>query len=183
MFDSMKKEISKEDHNNLILLRENVEFFMSKVAKEYANKDRGLLLDIAPQDHSGAKPFFGKNIHIETLDINEKSGANYIADLCNCYKNIGVNKFDYIVCTEVLEHTKQPFDAVNNIYHMLKPGGLVFVTTPFNLRIHGPLPDCWRFTEYGLRELFLNFEIIELKALESQDRFLMPIQYTLIARK
>ncbi len=66
---------------------------------------------------------------------------------------------------------------------MLKPGGLAFITTPFNLRIHGPLPDCWRFTEHGLRELFKDFDILELSSLESEERFLMPIQYTLIAKK
>ncbi len=60
---------------------------------------------------------------------------------------------------------------------------LVFVSTPFNFRIHGPLPDCWRFAEHGLKELFDAFEILELVALEDEERFLMPIQYTLIARK
>lgn len=83
----------------------------------------------------------------------------------------------------MLEHTRQPFDAVNSIFKMLKPNGLVFVSTPYNLRIHGPLPDCWRFTEHGLRELFKAFEIIELKQLETESRWLMPLQYTLIAKR
>jgi SAM-dependent methyltransferase len=77
----------------------------------------------------------------------------------------------------------QPFDAVNEIRRILKPGGVVIVSTPFNFRIHGPLPDCWRFTEHGLRALFKDYEIISLDALEEEDRFLMPIHYTLIARK
>ena len=91
--------------------------------------------------------------------------------------------FDFVICTEVLEHTLNPFNAVNEIYRVLKPGGAAFVSTPFNLRIHGPLPDCWRFTEYGLREMFKKFQIEKLNALESSDRFLMPIQYTLIVKK
>jgi hypothetical protein len=63
-------------------------------------------------------------------------------------------------------------------------GGLAFISTPSNFRIHGPLPDCWRFTEHGLRALFLNnFEILELNILETPDRPLTPLQYTLVVKK
>lgn len=178
----MNKEISPQDINHLALLRKNVESFMRRVSCQYA-KTSGLLLDIAPQDHPGARPFFSPAIQIETLDIDPASGATHIADLCNCVDTVGADRYDFIVCTEVLEHTRQPFDAVNSIFSMLKPGGLAFVTTPFNFRIHGPLPDCWRFTEHGLRELFSRFEILELDELECENRFLMPIQYTLVARR
>lgn len=178
----MKKEISTLDIDHLALLRKNVELFMDRVSRKYA-KTAGMLLDVAPQDHRGARPFFAPEVQIETLDIDAASGATHIADLCKCVDTVGADRFDFIVCTEVLEHTRQPFDAVNSIYSMLKPGGLAFVTTPFNFRIHGPLPDCWRFTEHGLRELFLQFEIVELDGLECEDRFLMPIQYTLVARR
>ncbi len=178
----MKRDISVQDKEHLALLRANVESFMGRVSRHYA-RGPALLLDIAPQDHKGACPFFGPEIQVETLDINPASGATHIADLCNCGAIIDAERYDFIVCTEVLEHTRQPFNAVNCIYQMLKYGGFAFVTTPFNFRIHGPLPDCWRFTEHGLRELFKHFEIIELDALECESRFLMPIHYTLVARK
>lgn len=179
----MKNEVSQQDKKHLDLLRANVESFMRRIADQYARSTRALLLDIAPQDHQGARPFFDPEIEIETLDIDPASGATHIVDLCHCSETIGVDRYDYIVCTEVLEHTRQPFDAVKNIYKMLKPGGLAFISTPFNFRIHGPLPDCWRFTEHGLRELFKNFKLVELEALECENRFLMPIQYTMVVRK
>ena len=174
-------KLAEFDINALSLIRNNVESFMLYVAENFATKG-GLLLDIAPQDHRGAAPFF-KNVQIETLDIDPQSGATYIVDLCQCTETIGSNKFDYVVCTEVLEHTLQPFGAVKGIYQVLKPGGYAFVSTPFNFRIHGPLPDCWRFTEHGLRTLFNHFEIIKLAELETRNRWLMPLQYTLIAKK
>lgn len=156
--------------------------FIKKCGKKY-DSDKALVLDIAPQDHEGAKPYFPK-ANVETLDIDKTSGATYIADLCaNNEKILPPNRFDFIVCTEVLEHTLQPFDAVKEIERILKKGGLVFVSTPYNFRIHGPLPDCWRFTEHGLRALFKNFEILELSPLEDKLRFLMPIHYTLVAKK
>lgn len=181
----MNKTVSELDKAHLALLRNNIEAFMARVGGEggYVGAAGGVLLDVAPQDHRGARPFFPPSVRIETLDIDPQSGADHIADLCACAEVIGRERFDFIVCTEVLEHTRQPFDATRNILEMLKPGGMVFVSTPFNFRIHGPLPDCWRFTEHGLRELFKEYEILELTALESEDRFLMPIQYTLVARR
>ena len=179
---NMINRVAQIDIEHLASLRANIEDFMKRVGHTYG-KGGMRLLDVAPQDHKGAQPFFPTDIIYETLDIDSNSGATFIADLCSCSEALGHDRYDLVVCTEVLEHTLQPFDAVVNIFNILKPGGYAFVSTPFNFRIHGPLPDCWRFTEHGLRELFKSFEIIELIGLESTDRFLMPIQYTLIARK
>lgn len=179
----MSQNVSELDIKYLEKLRNNVEIFMAYAAKTYG-KNGLRLLDIAPQDHLGAAPFFHPlGVIIDTLDINPDSGATFIADLCQCAEIVGFNRYDYIVCTEVLEHTRQPFDAVSNMFEILKPGGMVFASTPFNFRIHGPLPDCWRFTEYGLRELFKDFSSVEITALETDARFLMPLQYTLVAKK
>lgn len=174
--------VSDQDVLHLSLLRDNVTNFIKDCAKKFDSKDC-LVLDIAPQNHKGAKEYFIKSI-ISTLDIDEKSNADYIADLCQDNSNIiSDNFFDVVICTEVLEHTLNPFEAVKEIKRILKPNGIVCVTVPFNFRIHGPLPDCWRFTEYGLKALFNSYEICELNALETQDRDLMPIHYTLIAKK
>jgi hypothetical protein len=173
--------VSELDIRKLAELRANVARFMADCGAKY---DRAgfVLLDVAPQDHEGASPYFARST-IETLDIDRNSGATYIADLCATNEHIPAGRFDGIVCTEVLEHTLNPFAAVAELLRLLKTGGMAFVTTPFNFRIHGPLPDCWRFTEHGLRALFAKFEIMELNALEDPERFLMPTQYSLVARK
>lgn len=178
----MQKEVSELDKDYHAQLRQNVSDLMKASAKQYDGADKRVL-DIAPQDHEGANPYF-TSASVETLDIDPKSGATYIADITQTNTDTLPNEhFDVVVCTEVLEHTLQPFDAVKEIRRILKPGGVVIVSTPFNFRIHGPLPDCWRFTEHGLRALFKDYEILTLDPLEEEDRFLMPIHYTLTARK
>lgn len=178
----VKRQVSDLDKKYFKLLRKDVSDFMEKSGKQFDNESL-LVLDIAPQDHEGANPYFPLAT-VETLDINPESGATYIADLCATNKEtIGGNKFDVVVCTEVLEHTLQPFDAVNEIRRILKPGGVALISTPYNFRIHGPLPDCWRFTEHGLRALFKDFDVMSLNELEDEERFLAPIHYTLVARK
>ena len=59
---------------------------------------------------------------VSTLDINTKSNSTFIADLCSDNSDIIKNSFfDIIICTEVLEHTLNPFNAVKEIYRILKP--------------------------------------------------------------
>jgi SAM-dependent methyltransferase len=175
-------DISATDINNLKLIRDNVSEFIRNISLKYDKPDT-LFLDIAPQDHNGAAEFF-KLTKIQTLDINPNSKATYIADICKRNEIIiPKNLFDFILCTEVLEHTLRPFDATAELFRILKPGGFIFISVPFNFRIHGPLPDCWRFTEHGLRSLFSQFKIIELKALETENRNLMPVHYTMIVQK
>lgn len=170
------------DVRHLSRIRDNVVNFMKYVSKEYAT-NAGRLLDIAPQIHEGAAPFFNEGITIETLDIDPQAKCTYTADITHRNEFIPDYYFDYIVCTEVLEHTLNPFAAVEEIYRLLSNNGLLFLSVPFNFRIHGPLPDCWRFTEHGLRALLSKFEILELNSLETEDRPLMPIHYVVVARK
>lgn len=177
-----ENEVSPMDVRHLAIIRENVVAFMQRAATEWARAP-GRLLDIAPQDHAGARPFFKASIAVETLDIDPEAGCTHVGDICKRNNTLAGGSFDYVVCTEVLEHTLRPFDAVREIERILKPGGLLFVSTPFNFRIHGPLPDCWRFTEHGLRALLDPFEILSLDAVETPGRWLMPIQYTVVARK
>lgn len=173
---------AKMDDDHHAMLRANIlNYFETVVAPLHRPDHR--VLDVAPQAHAGIRPHLDASAQVETLDIDPASGATLILDLCRNYDEAPSERFDMIVCTEVLEHTRDPFMAVRTLEKMLKPGGRLFVSTPFNFRIHGPLPDCWRFTEYGLRALFADFDIEDIKGLETPDRPLMPIQYTTTVRK
>lgn len=173
---------SEMDSDHLEALRNNVLAFYEVLARnEY--RDGMRVLDVAPETHSGIKPYLPANARVETLDIDASSGADFIADLCDLPVDMPLQAFDIVVCTEVLEHTLDPFRAVSGIKSLLKLGGLVAISTPFNFRIHGPLPDCWRFSEHGIRALFKEFTIEKLTSLETPGRPLMPIQYTMLARR
>jgi SAM-dependent methyltransferase len=163
-------------------IRDNVRLFL-KNQSQILDNENTLLLDIAPQVHAGAKEFFTKS-KIYTADIDTSSGADYIIDICRNNTELIPNEtFDIVVCTEVLEHTLHPFKAIDEIKRILKTGGILLLTTPFDFRIHGPLPDCWRFTEHGLKVLLADFESSTIEALENGSRFLMPFHYTTVARK
>ena len=182
MSDAERLVPSARDVDALARIRQNVKDLMRRAGACHAGGP-ALLMDVAPQDHEGARPYFPAEVTIETLDI-EPTRGHLRGDLCRRNERRSRDgRFDYVVCTEVLEHVLQPFDAVAEIRRMLRPGGRVFLSTPFDFRIHGPLPDCWRFTEHGLRALFSEFTILELAGLDAPDRPLMPLHYTLIAER
>ena len=165
------------------IIRRSVREFTIDVISAYVTDESCTILDIAPQVHEGVAPFVNTSSVVDTLDIDPSSKATYVADLCDVGNGLPEARYDFIFCTEVLEHVLQPFNAVSNIRRLLKPKGLLFITVPFNFRIHGPLPDCWRFTEHGLRAMLGSFEILSLEAIETPERDLMPVHYRVIARK
>ena len=140
------------------------------------------ILDIAPQIHEGISKLAPLGIEVETLDIDPQYESTYIGDICTT-TSIPGNYFDAVFCTEVLEHVSNPFLAINEIRRILKSGGYLFASSPFGFRIHGPLPDNWRISEHGWRELLQSFEEIEITPLEDPSRFLMPLHYCVSARK
>ncbi|MEA3486297.1 MAG: methyltransferase domain-containing protein [Thermodesulfobacteriota bacterium] len=172
---------SQLDVDHLSVIRENVTNFLQKTAR-ICSKTPGRILDIGPQDYEGIRLFLRSEV-VETLDIDPDSGCTYIGDICQNNGCLRDNSFDYVIFTEVLEHTLNPFAAISEIRRILKTGGMLFLSVPLNFRIHGPLPDCWRFTEHGLRTLLDDFMIVKMDALETPGRPLMPIHYTVIAQK
>ena len=59
----------------------------------------------------------------------------------------------------------------------------MFVSVPLNVRIHGPVPDCWRFTEFGLKVMFRDWNTVYLHKLDTPDRNLFPLHYAMVVRK
>jgi SAM-dependent methyltransferase len=76
------------------------------------------------------------------------------------------NDLDTIICTEVLEHCADPFTACRNMHRALKPGGRLFVTSPFFWPWHGTpqYADYWRFTAQGWEALLKPFARVDIWA-------------------
>lgn len=64
------------------------------------------------------------------------------------------NHFDYVICGDVLEHLKDPYQVLKKIYKWLKPGGKVLVCLP-NVRNYRLLQDLvfggkWDYVSAGV---------------------------------
>jgi SAM-dependent methyltransferase len=74
------------------------------------------------------------------------------------------NTFDGVVLTEVLEHCVDPQAAMREVFRVLKPGGLLLVTSPFFWPWHGTdeYEDYWRFTHQGWQLLLKAFAEVSI---------------------
>jgi len=59
-------------------------------------------------------------------------------------------RFSGVLCSEVLEHVRRPWLALPELARVLRPGGVIVVTTLTTFHIHGYPDDYYRYTEAGL---------------------------------
>lgn len=73
--------------------------------------------------------------------------------------------FDGVLCTEVLEHLKEPRAALGEIQRVLRPGGVLYVSAPQTWGLHYEPHDYWRFTRHGLRLLLesAGFDVLRVE--------------------
>ncbi len=102
-----------------------------------------------------------RNLEFVETDIDKKRKPDYVCDIedMSIFKS---NSIDIIFCIEVLEHVKNPFNAVKELERVLKPGGVFIGSTPFLFPIHDEPHDYFRYTKYGLMNLFNKFTKVKL---------------------
>lgn len=174
--------ISDFDLNALRIIRGSVKSLISRGVAEYENQT-AKFLDIAPQIYEGVSGFIEPEHTLHTLDISPEFHPTFVGDICATNLQIPASSYDAIFMTEVIEHVLNPQAAINEVYRMLKPRGRLFASSPFNFRIHGPLPDCWRISEHGWRQLLGKFDDLIIEAENDITRPLMPIHYRIFASK
>jgi 2-polyprenyl-3-methyl-5-hydroxy-6-metoxy-1,4-benzoquinol methylase len=73
----------------------------------------------------------------------------------------GPESFDFITCTDVLEHIEPPIERTfENMYRLLKPGGAAILTVPTSLeyatREHFPNLQDWHIEKQGDERVLIN---------------------------
>lgn len=132
------------------ITRRNLDVFLEKYATEQK------VLDVGAGGSSYGR-FFPNRL---TVDIDPKRKPDIVADAHSL--PFEDEEFERILCTEVLEHLKNPTKAISEMKRVLKNDGILILTTRFVYPIHDSPCDYWRFTKYGLRELFKEWDVLEL---------------------
>lgn len=121
------------------------------------HRSDGLTLDIG----CGNSPYADYFPNRIGLDIEKRGGVDIAGSVYQL--PFSDEKFDNILCTEVLEHLHSSKEAIEEMARVLKRGGILILSTRFLFPLHDIPDDYYRFTKYGLRYLFRDWQIVELR--------------------
>lgn len=85
------------------------------------------------------------------------------------------NTFDYVFHTEVLEHIYNVNKFLQECKRVLKPGGKLFFSVPFQARYHYIPYDYWRFTEAALEKILSAAGFSDIRIKPRGDDFTVAI--------
>ena len=115
--------LSLERHRLLWLYLQNeTDFFTAKVIKK--------VLHFAPEQEFYKRFKKQKNIQYTTTDLLSPL-ADVKADICNL--PFEDNQYDLLFCNHVLEHIPDDTKAMQELYRVLKPGGMAILQIPQDL--------------------------------------------------
>jgi SAM-dependent methyltransferase len=161
----------------LLPTRRPLNRFLKSISSDYENLD---ILEIGSGDvsinQSAEDIFTNAKLFVQT-DVNKSYGHKYL-DITN---EIQIEeKFDLVLCTNVLEHIFDVTPAIKNLNYLLKEKGHLVVSVPFIYPLHDEPKDFWRFTEHALNKLFSDFKILTIKRTGIRQ---FPTQYIFLLQK
>jgi SAM-dependent methyltransferase len=128
-----------------------------------SHASQGLTLDLG----CGNSPYASLFPNRVGLDQSPGRGVAALGDMHEL--PFGSAAFENVLCTEALEHSPNPQAVADEMRRVLRPGGVVILTTRFLYPIHEAPGDFWRFTKYGLRYLFRDWDLLACE--EEADTF------------
>ena len=107
------------------------------------------------------QPLFpGKRYVKQDFQDYDPPCIDIICDVSNM-KPISDESFGLVLNLEALEHIAHPQQAIHEMYRVLRPEGLLILTTVMHFRIHPSPKDYWRFTPDGIELLLRHFKILD----------------------
>lgn len=108
------------------------------------------VLEVGSRNVNGSvRPLFEryKPAHYLGVDIENGPGVDLILNATNLEVAFGADSWDVVVASETLEHVENWVTSLRNMLAVLRPGGLLCITTRSPGFPYHPYPeDNWRYT-------------------------------------
>nr|CRH07411.1 putative methyltransferase type 11 [Candidatus Magnetococcus massalia] len=137
--------------------------YRSFTINPYGSLPKGaVILDIGGKDVRGHYAFGSppEGSQLICLDIMPGPGVDLVAD-AHDLAMLADGSVDLIIAVSALEHMEAPWRVVAEMERILKPGGMLYINTPFVFPFHGDPDDFYRFSHHGLAKLCGAFESLE----------------------
>ena len=94
------------------------------------------------------------------IDLQAGPSVDQICKAEELISRFGTNKFDLLICTELLEHVMNWQKVIHNIKQVIKPNGLLVITTRSKGTAYHSHPfDFWRYEILDISKIFSDFNI------------------------
>lgn len=107
------------------------------------------------EKYADLRPFF-PNQQFIGCDMREGRGVDRIENLHGL--SFADASIGTLIMLDTLEHVQYPFKAMSEVRRVLKPGGVVLMTSVMLCPIHAYPSDYWRFTPEAFKVLLEPFE-------------------------
>jgi SAM-dependent methyltransferase len=98
------------------------------------------------------------------IDIRPGPGVDVVCDAAEIDHRFGPEAFDVVISTELLEHAREWKKIVHNFKYVLRPGGLLVVTTrSYGVDFHRHPFDFWRYEKDDFELIFSDLQIQDLQ--------------------
>jgi len=104
--------------------------------------------------------FSGKRYIKQDMQDFDPPCIDILCDITDM-KPIPDESIGLVLNCESLEHLPYPQKAIDEIHRVLRPNGLLILTTVMHFKIHRAPKDYWRFTPDGIELLLSRFKIID----------------------
>ena len=98
------------------------------------------------------------------VDLAPGRGVDEVCRAENLIERYGAQAFDVVIATELLEHVEDWRRVVSNLKRVLKPGGVLLITTRSRgFPYHAHPYDFWRYEIEDARAIFSDLEVEALE--------------------
>jgi SAM-dependent methyltransferase len=112
------------------------------------------------EEFADLRPFFPEKVYVD-CDMRPGLGVDRVEDV-HCLK-LRSNSIGTVLMFDTLEHVENVHQVMEEIYRILKPRGMVIMSSVMNFPIHDYPSDYWRFTPKAFELLLTRFAIYEVE--------------------
>ncbi len=153
--------------------------------EEWHGQVHGRVLDVGVGTWEYPRQLLQNVCDYTATDCFEHSNVDVVSDIHALTEVFAPESFDFVICTDVFEHIPRPWIAVRQLFAVLKPGGILLLTTPFNFHLHSNamVKDYGRLSADGLRLLLLEEAGFQEAIITPLGHPEFPFSHTVVARK
>jgi len=131
------------------------------------------IVEVGSMDVNGScRPWITQQLPASYLgtDMQPGPGVDVVCTGEELVARIGVETADVLICTEVLEHVEHWHPFIVAIWSLIKPGGILLLTTRSpGFPLDNYPADHWRFTVRDMLTIFGEQELLTITADPTSD--------------